>query len=48
VLAECGGDFTAAAYLEHNDSHNFFTRTGTGLRTGRTGTNVSDLYLYLR
>jgi len=48
VLAECGGDFTPAAYLEHNDSHSFFTRTASALRSGRTGTNVSDLYLYLR
>jgi len=48
VSAQCGGDFTAAHSLEHNDSHAFFVRTGTQLLTGRTGTNVSDIYLHLR
>jgi glycerate 2-kinase len=48
VLSQCGGNFTAAHYLEHNDSHGFFGRTGTQLLTGLTGTNVSDIYLHLR
>ncbi len=48
VCQQCAGDFTPARYLDHNDSHSFFVQTGTQLVTGRTGTNVSDLYLYLR
>ncbi len=48
VLAVCGSDFTPQAYLDHNDSDGFFSRVGSQLITGRTGTNVSDIYLFLR
>jgi len=48
ALAACGEDFTPGAYLDHNDSDGFFSRVGTQLITGRTGTNVSDIYLFLR
>jgi glycerate-2-kinase len=48
VLAVCSSDFTPQAYLDHNDSGGFFSRVGTQLITGRTGTNVSDIYLFLR
>jgi glycerate-2-kinase len=48
VIASCGAEFTPQPYLDHNDSDGFFACVGTQLMTGRTGTNVSDLYLYLR
>lgn len=48
ALAVCRSDFTPQAYLDHNDSDGFFSRVGTQLITGRTGTNVSDIYLFLR
>lgn len=35
-------------YLDSNDSYNFFKRTGQGIVTGVTGTNVSDLMIALR
>jgi glycerate 2-kinase len=35
-------------FLDRYDSAKFFEKTGTYIRTGDTGTNVSDVYLYLR
>ena len=35
-------------FLERNDSFNFFRRLNDNLMTGRTGTNVGDIYLVLR
>ena len=48
VRTAFSAEFTPHSYLDHNDSDAFFARVGTQLMTGRTGTNVSDLYLYLR
>ena len=48
VMAALDSEFTLKSFLDHNDSDGFFARVGTQLITGRTGTNVSDLYLYLR
>ena len=48
VRAAFSSKFAPHSYLDHNDSDAFFARVGTQLMTGRTGTNVSDLYLYLR
>jgi glycerate 2-kinase len=36
-----------AAYLDDNDSHTFFKRTGNLIMTGPTGTNVMDLRVFL-
>lgn len=36
-----------AAYLENNDSYNFFKKTGGLLTTGPTGTNVMDVQLLI-
>ena len=38
----------AEEYLENNDSFHFFEKTGDLIFTGPTGTNVSDLILFLR
>ncbi|MCD6086017.1 DUF4147 domain-containing protein [bacterium] len=38
----------AKRYLENNDSFHFFEKTGDLIFTGPTGTNVSDLILFLR
>lgn len=35
-------------FLERNDSFNFFRKLNDSLITGRTGTNVGDIYLVLR
>jgi len=35
-------------FLERNDSFNFFRKLGDSLMTGRTGTNVGDIYLVMR
>ncbi len=35
-------------FLADNDSHRFFARLGTQIRTGPTGTNVADLCVVLR
>jgi glycerate-2-kinase len=35
------------AYLENNDSYNFFEKLGDLLKTGPTGTNVMDLVVGL-
>lgn len=35
-------------YLAKNDSYSFFKKTGDGIITGMTGTNVSDLMIALR
>jgi len=35
-------------YLERNDSYNFFRRLHDNIITGRTGTNVGDVYLLIR
>lgn len=37
-----------AAYLARNDSYAFFASTGGALLTGRTGTNVADLVVYVK
>ena len=37
----------AAKFLARNDSYHFFKRLGDLLKTGPTGTNVMDLYLFL-
>ena len=37
----------AFAYLENNDSYNFFRQTGDRLFTGATGTNVMDVQVVL-
>jgi glycerate 2-kinase len=36
-----------AAFLRHNDSYNFFAALGDLVITGRTGTNVGDLQVFL-
>ena len=38
----------ARGHLDDNDSASLFAGCGAQLITGRTGTNVSDLYLYVR
>ena len=38
----------AADYLDSFNSGKFFDITGTSFRIGDTGTNVSDIYLYMR
>jgi len=35
------------AYLTHHDAYGFFERTGDHIITGRTGANVSDIYMTL-
>jgi glycerate 2-kinase len=40
-------DMTAADYLANNDAYHFFEPLGDLLKTGPTGTNVMDLYLFL-
>ena len=35
-------------YLQRNDSYNFFRRLHDNIVTGRTGTNVGDVYLLIR
>lgn len=35
-------------FAERNDSYNFFRKLGDNIVTGRTGTNVGDLYLLVR
>jgi glycerate-2-kinase len=35
-------------FLERNDSFNFFRQLNDSLITGRTGTNVGDVYLVVR
>lgn len=37
----------AADFLARNDAYHFFARLGDLLKTGPTGTNVMDLYLFL-
>lgn len=37
----------AGEYLARNDSYNFFSQLGDLFKTGPTGTNVMDLYLFL-
>ncbi|MBC7771734.1 MAG: DUF4147 domain-containing protein [Pyrinomonadaceae bacterium] len=37
----------AQAFLDDNDSHTFFSKVGTLIRTGPTGTNVNDIALAL-
>lgn len=44
--AEAAGIFPRA-YLQNNDSYNFFKQTGDLLKTGPTGTNVMDLRIML-
>jgi glycerate 2-kinase len=34
-------------YLARNASYNFFAKTGDGIRTGRLGSNVADLYMII-
>ena len=46
VARELG--LVAERYLENNDSFHFFEKTGDLIFTGPTGTNVSDLILFLR
>jgi hydroxypyruvate reductase len=36
-----------AAFLQHNDSFNFFAPLGDTIRTGRTETNVGDMQVFL-
>lgn len=38
----------AEKYLEENDSYNFFKQIGGQIITGKTGSNVSDLFLVLK
>jgi glycerate-2-kinase len=38
---------SAGAYLENNDSYEFFSRAGGLVKTGPTSTNLLDLYLLL-
>lgn len=38
---------SAADFLARNDAYHFFTQLGDLLKTGPTGTNVMDLYLFL-
>jgi glycerate-2-kinase len=35
-------------YLRRNDSYNFFKKLNDNIVTGRTGTNVGDIYLLVR
>lgn len=35
-------------FLEQNDSYSFFKQLGDGLETGLTGSNISDLVIYIR
>ncbi len=39
---------SAEKYLERNDSYSFFSRVNGQIRTGITGTNVSDLMIAMR
>jgi len=38
----------ARAYLDNNDSYNFFRQVGGLIQTGQTGTNVNDLLFILK
>ena len=42
------GNLELREYLDQNDSFNFFRKLHDNLITGRTGTNVGDVYLVLR
>lgn len=42
------GDADARRYAENFEGERFFLERGTGIITGDTGTNVSDLYIYCR
>lgn len=35
-------------YLENNNSYEFFKKTGTQIKTGKTGINIADFYMVLR
>lgn len=44
----CSDYGNAADYVDSFESGRFFSEKGSGILTGRTGTNVSDIYLYCR
>ncbi len=41
-------DMIPEVYLEENRSYEFFQKLGGHIKTGRTGTNVSDFYMILK